>query len=144
MQQSYEMGAEWIVVDSDPISNMVMQYAIDLANVPYHKILFFEEATAALDYLKSAKSSAPKIILLEILDKNKHLDFNFLDHYPLLNRTDLIYVVSISCFQFCMDQCLAYDFIRKYLLKPIDGNLFATIHQDYTAWLLKYKQRLAV
>ena len=111
---------EIIVVDSDKFIVELTNMLFDIVNVEHKEFIGFNYPTDALNYLRKCEDKTPKLILLETIDNSGQHDFSFFDKYSFLERNDFIYVITISIDKRDKTKCLSYEFVRKYIDKPLD------------------------
>ncbi len=121
---------EILVIDSDKISVAITHIYFDKVLDNYKDIVDFGSPEDALKYLNDKKDAPPKIIMLETFMPDGQ-DFSFLEKYASLERTDFIYVASISIRNSDISKCLSYKFVRKYITKPIDINDINNIAKEH-------------
>jgi response regulator RpfG family c-di-GMP phosphodiesterase len=121
---------EILVIDSDKISVAITHIYFDKVLDNYKDIVDFGSPEDALKYLNDKKDTPPKIIMLETFMPDGQ-DFSFLEKYASLERTDFIYVASISIRNSDISKCLSYKFVRKYITKPIDINDINNIAKEH-------------
>ena len=109
---------EILVIDSDRISVALTHIFFDKVLDNHKWVVDFDSAQGGLKYLSDTKDKTPKIILLETFMPDGK-DFSFLEKYASLERTDFVYVVSISNINSDISKCLSHKFVRKYITKPI-------------------------
>ena len=114
-----EEPIEIIVIDSDKFIVELTNMLFDIENVEHKVFIGFNNPSDALNYLRKCQDNTPKLILLETIDNSGQHDFSFFDEYSLLERNDFIYVVTVSIDERDKTKCLSYDFVRKYIDKPL-------------------------
>ena len=115
---------EIIIIDRDKFFVELSQILFEMEKVVYKKVVGFVYPYDALQYLGKSKDKTPKLILLETIDNSGQHDFSFLEEYSLLERNDFIYVVTVSIQESDKTKCLSYEFVRKYIFKPlVDGDI---------------------
>ena len=110
---------EIVIIDSNRFSVELMNILFDMENIGHRGVVGFDYPYDALKYLRNTKDKKPKLILLETINHSGANDFSFLEEYSRLERNDFIYVVTVSIEENDKMKCLSYNFIWKYINKPI-------------------------
>ena len=111
---------ELIVIDSDSFVVVIINMLFDLETVEDIGFISFDTSANALEYLEHCTEKLPKIIIFELIDKCGLHDYTFLEQYPLLKRNDFVYILTVSIDNRDQFKCMSYDFVKKYITKPID------------------------
>ena len=114
-----EEPIEIIVIDSDKFIVELTNMLFDYENVEHDEFIGFSYPNNALNYLRECEDKTPKLILLETIDNSGQHDFSFFEEYSILKRRDFIYVVTVSIDERDKTKCLSYEFVRKYIDKPL-------------------------
>ncbi len=115
-----EEPIEIIVIDSDSFVVNLINMLFVLENVDDIGFIGFDNSSHALDYLVLSAKNPPKIILFEVIKNSGIHDYTFLEEYALLNRNDFIYILTVSIDNNDQMNCMSYDFVKKYIAKPIE------------------------
>ncbi|KAB2814589.1 response regulator [Phaeocystidibacter luteus] len=119
-----------LLVDDDPIHNVILKRAINNA-CPDVDVIDFTEPIRALEYLSTAEGSdAPSIIFLD-LEMPIMNGFEFADtlgsnHTRLLSSTQ-VHMVSSSVIESDIQKAKDHPHIQGFISKPVGRNMLEEI-----------------
>lgn len=125
----------YIIIDDDPINNMICDMTIKTA-VNAINIKAFAVSEKGLAYLSSTylQYIGPTILFLDINMPSPN-GWEFLDAYKNLNETIKdqirIYMLSSSIDAFDKEKALANSYVKDYLTKPLLMQTVCALQSDF-------------
>jgi len=119
-----------LLIDDNPIDNMISQQFIDASEVP-NECITIDSSLDAFDYLEETNPSEfPDVIFLD-LNMPIYNGFEFLDKIEKMVNAKIInskvYVLTSSRNPKDMQRANTYSAVAGYLVKPLNANVVSQI-----------------
>ncbi len=112
---------EIMVIDDDPICNLLTTKVIEKANID-SKIQVFDNALDALERLETNNKSMPNMIFLDLNMPVLHgWDFvnSFMELDPQKTKDVSLVILSASSNQSDLEKAIEVGCVQKYITKPL-------------------------
>ncbi len=111
-------NVDFMLIDDDPINNLIIQKEISKFD-GNARILVYESASEALDYLKKNTDALPKLLLLDINMPGMN-GWDFLQEFKASNLSTNVVIITSSIAKIDRDKSQNYPIVKDYFIKPLD------------------------